>query len=144
MASITQESRIAEKNELNLFKNEVYSNLREMQTKLDAKININHTKLIDDIEEQSTKMNNLINNNKDMVLSMVSQKLNLEKIAELESFKNKLDSMIITHEVRIKNNIEEISRIKFGESGLSRFTIILDFLYKTIYNVIIMVYYAHK
>ncbi len=112
MASITQESRIAEKNELNLFKNEVYSNLREMQTKLDAKININHTKLIDDIEAQTIKMNNLINNNKDMVLSIVSQKLKLEKIAELESFKNKVDGIIITHELRIKNNIEEISRIK--------------------------------
>ena len=112
MAAITQESRLNEINDLNLFKNEVYSNLREIETKLDAKININQSKLIDDIEAQSVKMNNLINNNKEILLSILSQKLKVEKIAELESFKNKMDGMMITHEVRIKNNIEEISRIK--------------------------------
>jgi uncharacterized protein CbrC (UPF0167 family) len=112
MAAITQESRLNEINEFNLFKNEVFGNLREIETKLDAKININQSKLIDDIEAQSIKMNNLINNNKEMLLSILSQKLKIEKIAELESFKNKMDAMMITHEVRIKNNLEEISRIK--------------------------------
>ena len=112
MAAITQESRLNEINEFNLFKNEIFGNLREIETKLDAKININQSKLIDDIEAQSIKMNNLINNNKEMLLSILSQKLKIEKIAELESFKNKMDAMMITHEVRIKNNLEEISRIK--------------------------------
>jgi uncharacterized protein CbrC (UPF0167 family) len=112
MAAITQESRLNEINEFNLFKNEVFGNLREIETKLDAKINITQSKLIDDIEAQSIKMNNLINNNKEMLLSILSQKLKIEKIAELESFKNKMDAMMITHEVRIKNNLEEISRIK--------------------------------
>ena len=99
-------------NEMNLFKNEVYSHIREMETKLNAKININQSKLVDDIEAQGIKMNNLINNNKEVVLSIVTQKLKLEKISELETFKNKVDGMLITHEIRIKNNLEEISKIK--------------------------------
>ena len=47
-----------------------------------------------------------------MVISLVNQKLKLDKIAELESFKNKVDDKIITHEVRINNNLDEILRIK--------------------------------
>ena len=65
-------------NEMNLFKNEVFSYISEMETKLNAKININQSKLIDDIEAQKIKMNNLINNNKEVVLSIVNQKLKLE------------------------------------------------------------------
>ena len=99
-------------NEINLFKNEIYGQVRELESKLISKINKNHTTLKEDLESYEKKILSLINKNKEMILSLVSQKLKLEKISELENFKNKIDDMIITHEVRIKNNLEEISRIK--------------------------------
>ena len=40
-----------------------------------------------------------------------SQKLDHQKIVELEIFKNKVDSMLITHEIRINNNIQDL--VKF-------------------------------
>ena len=99
-------------NEINLFKNEIYGHVRELDSKLMSKINKNHALLKEDIESYERKILSLIENNKEVVLSLVSQKLQLEKISEFESFKNKVGDMVITHEVRIKNNLEEISRIK--------------------------------
>ena len=99
-------------NEINLFKNEIYGHVRELDSKLMSKINKNHALLKEDIESYERKILALIENNKEVVLSLVSQKLQIEKISEFESFKNKVGDMVITHEVRIKNNLEEISRIK--------------------------------
>ena len=53
-----------------------------------------------------------MDNNKEMISTIVSQKLKLEKVSELETFKNKVDSMLITHEIRIKNSLDEIDKIK--------------------------------
>ena len=100
------------KNEMNLFKNEILGLIYDLEKKLNTKIKQNHSKLIEDLESYEAKISALINNDKDMVISLVTQKLKLEKIAELESFKNKVEDMIITHELRIKNNLDDISRIK--------------------------------
>ena len=53
-------------------------------------------------------MNSYISNNKEMVSDLVFQKLKFEKITELETFKNKVDDMLITH----KNIIKDIGRLK--------------------------------
>ena len=95
-------------NEINLFKNEIYGLIRELETKLTSKINITEKKLFADLENYETKINSLMGNTKEMVISLVSQNLKLEKITELEKFKQKADAQMITHELRIKNNLEEI------------------------------------
>ena len=105
-------AEITVNNEINLFKNEVYSHIRELETQLNTRLNKTQIKLDTDFDSYSKKINSLIENNKEMVISLVSQKLKLEKIGELESFKKKVDDMIITHEVRIKNNMDDISKIK--------------------------------
>ena len=99
-------------NYLNLFKEEVLSHLRELENRLSSQISSKELKLNQDYDEFTSKMNALIANNKEMISNMVSQKVKIEKISELESFKNKVDSMLITHEVRIKNSIDEIEKIK--------------------------------
>ena len=99
-------------NEMNLFKNEILGLIHELEKKINTKINQNHSKLIDDFKSYEAKIRALIDNDKDMVISLVSQKLKLDKIAELESFKHKVDDMIITHELRIKNNMNDISTMK--------------------------------
>ena len=50
--------------------------------------------------------------NKKLIENVTNKDVSLEKIKELEKFKNKVDSMLITHEIRINNNIEEIGSIR--------------------------------
>ena len=99
-------------NELNIFKEEILTEIKELEKKLTTQIFNKESKLNQDYQEFTSKMNSLISNNKEMVSDLVSQKLKIEKITELESFKNKVDDMLITHEVRIKNSIEDIERMK--------------------------------
>ena len=99
-------------NDLNIFKEEILSQIKELEKKLTTQIFNKESKLNQDYQEFTSKINSLIVNNKEMVSNLVSQKLKLEKISELESFKNKVDDMLITHEVRIKNSIEDIERMK--------------------------------
>ena len=109
MEELTQNTN---NNDLNIFKEDVLSHIRELENKLTNQILNKESNLNKDYNEFTAKMNSLIENNKEMVSNLVSQKLKIEKIAELESFKNKVDGMLITHEVRIKNSIDEIEKIK--------------------------------
>ena len=99
-------------NDLNLFKEDVLTHIRELENKLTNQILNKESNLNKDYNEFTAKMNSLIENNKEMISNLVSQKLKIEKITELESFKNKVDGMLITHEVRIKNSIDEIEKMK--------------------------------
>ena len=98
--------------EVNLFKDELLGNIHDLEKKLNERINNIETKLITDLDNFSNNMNSFLEKNKDMVLSVVSQKLKLEKITELETFKKKVDDMLITHGIRIKNNLDDISKMK--------------------------------
>ena len=99
-------------NEMNLFKEEILKSLREFETKLTTKVEDKESALNSDYRNFISKINNLMDNNKEMISKMVSQQLKLDKISELENFKNKVDSMLITHEVRIKNSLDEIEKMK--------------------------------
>ena len=99
-------------NELNIFKEDILKSVRELENKLTTQITNKESALNNDYEKFVSKINLLLNNNKDMISTIIAQKLKLEKISELESFKNKVDSMLITHEIRIKNSLDEIDRVK--------------------------------
>ena len=98
--------------ELNNFKDELLGNIHDLEKKLNERINNIENKLINDLDKFSDNMNSFLEKNKDMVLSVVSQKLKLDKITELEAFKKKVDDMLITHGIRIKNNLDDISKMK--------------------------------
>ena len=100
------------KSEVNLFKDELLGNIHDLEKKLNERINIIENKLNTDLDKFTNNMNSFLEKNKDMVLSVVSQKLKLDKIAELETFKKKVDDMLITHGIRIKNNLDDISKMK--------------------------------
>ena len=97
-------------NEMNIFKEEVLQKIKEIETKLTSEITNKELALNADYQNFTSQINLLMNNNKEMISTIVSQKLKLEKVSELESFKNKVDSMLITHEIRIKNNTDEIGK----------------------------------
>jgi hypothetical protein len=99
-------------NELNTFKEEILRKMREFETKITSQIENKELTLNGDYQTFTTKINLLMNNNKEMISTITSQKVKFDKISELESFKNKTDDMLITHEIRIKNNMDEIEKIK--------------------------------
>ena len=99
-------------NEMNLFKEEILKSIREFESKLLSKVEDKESSLNSDYRNFTQKINNLMDNNKEMISTITSQKLKLDKITELENFRNKVDSMLITHEIRIKNSLDEIERMK--------------------------------
>ena len=109
MSVINPDSNMSE---VNLFKEELLGNIHDLENKLNERINNIENKIITDLDKFSNNMNSFLEKNKDMVLSVVSQKLKLEKITELETFKKKVDDMLITHGIRIKNNLDDISKMK--------------------------------
>ena len=94
------------------FKEEILKNIRDFEENLIKKINTKIIELNSDYKKFQENLNNLSENNKQIINSLISKNVNLEKISSLEQFKNKVDSILITHEIRINNNIEEISAIK--------------------------------
>ena len=100
------------KRSLNLFKDEVLGSLREMENNLKTKFSELESSVKTDLENFKTKINLLTADNNEYKELMVPLKLKLDKISELEKFKNKVDDMLITHEVRIKNNFEEIRKFQ--------------------------------
>ena len=103
---------LSQNNEMNLFKEEILKKIRELETKLTSKITTKELSISTDLNSLTSKFNLLNNNNKDILATITTQKVKIEKVSELESFKNKADNMLLTHEVRIKNNIDQIEKIK--------------------------------
>ena len=99
-------------NDLNIFKEEILNIIKESEKKLTEQIKNKDLKSNVDFENFSNKINSLIEKNKEVVNDLITQKMKVEKIAEFETFKNKVDGMLITHEIRIKNTVDEIEKIK--------------------------------
>ena len=93
-------------------KNDIISDMRKMENKLLEQIN----KKWYDIETTNNglldKINLMMDNNKKMFESITLQKLKLDKVADMSSFKNRIDPMITTHEIRINSIMNEIFSFK--------------------------------
>ena len=59
------------------------------------------------------EFNTMVQNNKSLLNSITSQKLYFDKINDFDNFRKKTESMVITHEIRINNSIQDIKDIKF-------------------------------
>ena len=94
------------------FKEEILKNVHDFEEDLLKKINTKMNELNSDYKKFHQNLKNLSENNKKLIDSLTSKNLDFEKIASLEQFRNKVDSILITHEIRINNNIVEISSIK--------------------------------
>ena len=94
------------------FKEEILKNVHDFEEDLLKKINTKMIELNSDYKKFHQNLKNLSENNKKLIDSLTSKNLDFEKIASLEQFRNKVDSILITHEIRINNNIVEISSIK--------------------------------
>ena len=128
------------------FKNEIYGSLREMETNLKSKFSELESKIKIDLDNLKEKLDTLTSDNNEFKQILIPSKLKLDKIEDLEKFKNKVDDKIITHEIRIKNNFEEIRKFQLrydqlisqnlfvpGYIGSScQFKTVADYLYHNI------------
>jgi len=89
-------------------KEEIRKSIKAMEKKflslLDSK-EMNTNKEIGNIYDQ---LSDTIEKNKIIVQDYSVQKIDHQKMSELQVFKNKVESMLITHEIRINNNIQDL------------------------------------
>lgn len=92
-------------------KEEISDNIKNIEEKLINLLNIRELKIEEEINNLNSKINETIEKTNITIENYSSQQLDHKKIIELEAFKNKVDAMLITHEIRIKNNSQDL--IKF-------------------------------
>ena len=93
-------------------KEEIFKEIRLMENKINTKIDEKFSSLNELKNETEIKYKQILNKSKEMLTSMIDHQIKIEKIVELEQFKNKINDMIITHEIRINNSIDDINTMK--------------------------------
>ncbi len=97
---------------LNIIKDEIFGALRKIETNMKLKFVDFESKLKNILEEYNLKLDSVSSDNKELKEIIFPQKLKIEKITDLENFKNKVNDMLITHEVRIKNNFDTLTKFQ--------------------------------
>ena len=100
------------KEEINAFKEELLQMVNQLERKITEDINSKKAQLNFNYEKNNEKINQIISHNREIIESVVAEKINCEKIQSLENFKNKADGILITHEIRINKNNKEIDEMK--------------------------------
>ena len=99
--------------ELVHLKEEIFKELRELESKFLDMFVKKSSEIEDKNKTSLEKIDSMMSKNEQMFNSINNQQIKFEKIVELESFKNKTNDMIITHEFRIKNISKDLDDIKF-------------------------------
>ena len=99
--------------ELIHLKEEVFKEIRDLESKF---VNM-FKKKNEDIESKSqnslNKIELIMKKSEQMFNSINNQQLKIDKIGELELFRNKMDGMIVSHECRINSISKDVDDIKF-------------------------------
>ena len=92
-------------------KDEFLKDIRELEEKLEKKLE-RHSAVIEiRNQDQENKLNLAIQKNSQLFEDMMEQKIKIEKISELNISQKKLNDMLISHELRINNLITESKRL---------------------------------
>ena len=101
------------KDEIISLKEELYKEIRDVEKKLNLQIMVKSREIEEKNKKFIEEFNLMLEKNKTLVTSITTQNLYFDKINDLENFRKKIDSMIITHEIRINNNIKDIKDLSF-------------------------------
>ena len=93
-------------------KDEILADIRQTENKLIDQINKKWCKIEETNNSLFEKLNLMMENTKQMFESMTVQRLRLEKISDYEPFKNKIEAMVTTHEIRINSLITDVMNIR--------------------------------
>ena len=94
------------------FKDEIFKKIRLLEKKLMDEIKLKYAQLNENNLQLESKLD-YVNENTDSLLEFITnQKLNTEKVLELEISKNKVEQNIIIHDMKLKALTFEIDKIK--------------------------------
>ena len=99
--------------EITSLKNEFFKEIHEVENKINQRILKKFHEDEENMTEYIKKFNKMLKMGESLLNSMTSQLVNFDKVNELENFRNKIDSIMISHEIRINNNIKDIEEMKF-------------------------------
>ena len=95
------------------FKDEVLKNIRLLENKFTSDFNSKFSKINGNFDLLEAKINNFILNNNTILEQVSKQNVNVEKIIELKFFKEKAEQTLINHEIKIKNILTDIEKMKY-------------------------------
>jgi len=99
--------------EMHLFKDEILNKIRDLETKFFNEISRKNSDINFNLNTFNEKVNSIIESNRKMIETVTSQKLNFEKIAQLDKSRKYMDEILTTHEVKISSMTSEIDKMKF-------------------------------
>ena len=101
------------KDELIALKDELLKEIHSVESKTNFQLMLKSQELTEKNNKYIEQINLMLEQNKSLLNSLSSQKLNTDKINDLDNFRKRMDSMMITHEIRINNSINDIKEIQF-------------------------------
>ena len=99
-------------NDLSKFEEQILNYINGIETNLMDKINTKNSEINKSLNNFETKINGLLENNELVKEILFNHKIYKNKLTEFESFKNKADNMLISHEIRMQSNISDIDFLK--------------------------------
>ena len=96
-----------------LFKNEVLDKLRELESKFFTEITRKNSEININLSTFNEKVNSILDSNRKMIESITNQKLNFEKIKELDSNWKHINETLTTHNIKISSITSEMDKMKF-------------------------------
>ena len=97
---------------LNNLKEELLSDIRQTENKVVEQINKRWFQMEETNHTLFEKLNQMMEKNKQIFESLTEQKIKLEKISDYEPFKNKIEAMTTTHEIRINTLLSDMFNVK--------------------------------
>ena len=94
------------------FQEEILKTTRDIKTSLMKKLDEKLNDLRQKYDYFEGYLKHITESNSKLMGTVTTFQMNFDKFKELEFFKNKVDSMLITHEIRINNNNEEVSSMR--------------------------------
>ena len=103
-----------DKNEITIFKEEILKNIHEIERKLTEQINTKNSQISTDYEVIRQKLDSMLKGNSSVIEAYTKQKIQSQKVDELESLVKNIDERLITNEIRTKNYINEFDRVRIS------------------------------
>ena len=101
------------KEDLSSLREEIFKEIHNAENNMNLKVLKHFQENEDKNKLFIEKFNSLYHKSQTLSDSISSQVVNLDKIKEFDIFRNKIDNIIITHEIRINNNREDIKNMEF-------------------------------
>ena len=113
-----EEEKKGENNQIKLtefaiFRNEIFSQIQDITNKVNTKIEEQQNEITNTMKTLKEEIKKVIEKNNYFSEKILNIQLQNEKIEDYESFKKKIESQIITHEIHLNETMKDLSNAKF-------------------------------